>query len=96
MNRRGFIGSILAASVAPAAVGSGILMPVRPPVWTSDLSLVPMTATEADMRFRAWLEDVRRYIHAEFVINPPLVQQLDGSVRQMRVPAEPWFTLKAR
>jgi hypothetical protein len=32
MNRRGFLGglaSILAAGVAPAAVGSGILMPVR-------------------------------------------------------------------
>ena len=27
--RRGFLGAILAAGVAPAAVGSGILMPVR-------------------------------------------------------------------
>lgn len=29
MNRRGFLGAILAAGVAPAAIGSGILMPVR-------------------------------------------------------------------
>ncbi len=29
MNRRGFLQSILAAGVAPAVVGSGILMPVR-------------------------------------------------------------------
>lgn len=27
--RRGFLGSILAAGMAPAAIGSGILMPVR-------------------------------------------------------------------
>jgi hypothetical protein len=29
MNRRGFLAGILAAGVAPAAIGSGILMPVR-------------------------------------------------------------------
>lgn len=29
MNRRGFLSAILAAGVAPAVVGSGILMPVR-------------------------------------------------------------------
>ena len=29
MNRRGFLGGILAASFAPAIVGSGVLMPVR-------------------------------------------------------------------
>ncbi len=32
MNRRSFLASILAAGVAPAAIGSGILMPVRPTV----------------------------------------------------------------
>lgn len=48
MNRRGFLGAILAAGVAPAVVGSGILMPVRArpeykfftypnqSIWTSD------------------------------------------------------------
>ncbi len=29
MNRRGFLAGILATGVAPAVVGSGILMPVR-------------------------------------------------------------------
>lgn len=29
LNRRGFLAGILAAGVAPAAIGSGILMPVR-------------------------------------------------------------------
>ena len=29
INRRGFLQSILAAGIAPAVVGSGILMPVR-------------------------------------------------------------------
>lgn len=29
LSRRGFLAGILAAGVAPAAVGSGILMPVR-------------------------------------------------------------------
>jgi len=29
MRRRGFLAGILAAGVAPAAVGSGVLMPVR-------------------------------------------------------------------
>jgi hypothetical protein len=29
MNRRGFLQSILAAGVAPAFVGSGVLMPIR-------------------------------------------------------------------
>lgn len=29
MNRRGFLGAILAAGVAPAAIGSGVLMPVK-------------------------------------------------------------------
>ncbi len=38
-SRRGFLGSILAAGFAPAAIGSGVLMPVRPiiapPLFTS-------------------------------------------------------------
>ena len=38
MDRRGFLQSILAAGVAPAVVGSGILMPIKklwtpPPIW---------------------------------------------------------------
>lgn len=33
MNRRGFLQSILATGVAPAVVGSGILMPIKK-LWT--------------------------------------------------------------
>lgn len=36
--RRGFLASILAAGVAPAAIGSGVLMPVRQ-IWTPVNSL---------------------------------------------------------
>jgi hypothetical protein len=36
MNRRSFLQSILAAGVAPAVIGSGILMPVRK-LWTPPL-----------------------------------------------------------
>lgn len=43
MNRRGFLAGILASGVAPAAVGSSILMPVRKlvaPQWIGvDLAL---------------------------------------------------------
>ncbi len=42
MNRRSFMAAILAASVAPAVVKAGILMPVRPRIllpWQGDLTL---------------------------------------------------------
>lgn len=43
MNRRGFLGAILAAGFAPAAIGSGVLMPVRQrivtPHWADGLSM---------------------------------------------------------
>ncbi len=34
MNRRGFLGSILAAGAAPWIAKAGVLMPVRPLIWT--------------------------------------------------------------
>ena len=34
MQRRGFLGAMLAAGMAPAVVKSGVLMPVRPPIIT--------------------------------------------------------------
>lgn len=37
MNRRGFLQSVLAAGVAPAFVGSGILMPVRKLITAPDI-----------------------------------------------------------
>ena len=44
MNRRSFLQAILAASVAPAVVGSGILMPVRAialPEWGVSICAMP-------------------------------------------------------
>lgn len=47
MNRRGFLSSILAAGMAPAAIGSGVLMPVRQ-IWTPHRVLTPeLIAQEA-------------------------------------------------
>lgn len=40
MNRRGFMQSILAAGVAPAFVGSSILMPMRQ-LWTPARTIIP-------------------------------------------------------
>ena len=34
MQRRGFLGAMLAAGMAPAVVKSGVLMPVRPAIIT--------------------------------------------------------------
>lgn len=36
MHRRSFLGSILAAGMAPALVKAGILMPIAPRIWTPD------------------------------------------------------------
>lgn len=41
MNRRSFLKSILAAGVAPAVIGSGILMPVKK-LWTPDANTIQM------------------------------------------------------
>lgn len=63
MNRRGFLASILAAGVAPAAVGSGILMPVRPQI------AVPEGFTLARLlRVKAILAEA-----AELSINPRII-----------------------
>jgi hypothetical protein len=47
MNRRGFLGSILAAGYAPAAIGSGVLMPVRK-VWVPEQHFVHRVEAQAD------------------------------------------------
>ena len=36
LTRRGFIGGMLAALAAPAVVRAGILMPVKPVIWTPE------------------------------------------------------------
>lgn len=40
MNRRGFLRGILALGVAPAVVGSDILMPVRPRLMTFEIGRI--------------------------------------------------------
>jgi hypothetical protein len=43
VGRRGFLGAILAAGVAPAFVSAKVLMPVRT-IWTPPQELMPLTA----------------------------------------------------
>lgn len=73
MKRRGFLASIMAAGFAPAAVASGVLMPLGK-VWTPDL---PMTATEVRMRQRMQLDELER------AINPPIVLLQTEFLRQL-------------
>jgi hypothetical protein len=60
VNRRNFMGSILAAGMAPAVVGSGILMPLGK-VWVPAWHIgMPLTATEL-LRYNAdWMEHLER------------------------------------
>jgi len=90
MNRRGFLGSILAAGYAPAAISSGVLMPLGK-VWVPNQR---MTATEVYERQQEWLESVRDQIWAEMqrAINPPMVQTPFGYV-PMQFKGAPWFDL---
>lgn len=61
MNRRGFLSGILATGMAPAVVGSGILMPLGK-VWAQDA----VGATEV-----YWLhQDL--LLRAELAVNPPV------------------------
>lgn len=74
MNRRGFLQSILAAGVAPAVVGSGILMPVR--------SIVPLDITTTLGEYMASKSDPlgqRGYVRAQFWTKKgPLIVPADG------------------
>lgn len=53
MNRRSFLASILASGFAPAAIGSGVLMPVRQLVLPADARFLlfkhPITALAGDV-----------------------------------------------
>lgn len=64
MNRRGFLKSILAAGVAPAFVGSSVLMPVRK-LWTPEQSLMLWGDGIRDdtLALQAWL-DGKSVVHA--------------------------------
>lgn len=75
MKRRGFLASILAAGFAPAAVGSGVLMPVR------KLIVPRFTGRELWARLRFDLEMQHAYLRA----NPPLVVDPLGDVVKLLV-----------
>lgn len=73
MNRRGFLGSILAAGMAPAAISSGVLMPLGK-VWVPDQR---MTATEVRMHQRMFLESAERATY------PPILLLHTEVLRQL-------------
>lgn len=82
MKRRGFLGSILAAGFAPAAVASGVLMPLGrvwapagPDIWREFGERV--TAAEVLARQRM-LEDA-----IERMVNPPIVMLQAEFLRQL-------------
>jgi len=77
MNRRNFIGgmaAILAAGRAPAAISSGVLMPLGK-VWTPAHS---MTATEVLMRQQIMLDEIERAVF------PPIVMLHMEMLRQLK------------
>jgi hypothetical protein len=78
MNRRGFLQSILAAGVAPAFVGSSILMPVRklvePEMWFTPSG---SGATTITMQSALWAVNSR----GEFLYSAPLDDTL-GELRR--------------
>ncbi len=75
MNRRSFLSSILAAGIAPAVVGSGILMPVRkiivPPLVINRIPGVTPTLGDVRERFsRVYLaaDAQREYNYLTFMM----------------------------
>lgn len=58
MDRRGFLQGILAAGVAPAVVGSGILMPIRQ-LWRPKFSVQQMSLTLEEFDGGAHVQIVR-------------------------------------
>ena len=88
MNRRGFLGAMLAAAVAPAVVKSGVLMPVRPiwtpPVWMGmDLGSEPEFTNIWVAEYQEHMLDALRYGISAARFLP------DGRVERVR----PWDLL---
>jgi hypothetical protein len=69
MQRRSFLGSILAACAAPAFVRAGVLMPIKEPIW------VPPSIT--DGLVSAWTREHGRILPPSAV--PELVLWGDGT-----------------
>jgi len=86
--RRSFLSSILAAGMAPAAVGSGILMPVKKIIAPQ---LINVYDYKPEINFENWLElcpahPDDKLVFAEFIFYlPPLIAT---EVRGLGVPVK--------
>lgn len=56
MNRRGFLGAILAAGAAPWVAKAGVLMPVRTLIAPTTTVFAPLTATAVNASQRRMVE----------------------------------------
>lgn len=96
MRRRGFLASILAAGVAPAVVGSGILMPVKEIITVR--GPFPYTGSEEALATMRLLVEQMVLLNMEYQINPPVVFNGVGKVRAVHVgiPYAYWDALRSK
>lgn len=85
MKRRGFLAGILAAGFAPAAIGSGILMPVRQIVVTDFTVSFPEIGEMFPWKIWA-TEEMLRYVQ---YVRPMGVLSRFGEPRSMPDPSPP-------
>lgn len=71
MNRRGFLSSILAAGVAPAAIGSGVLMPIKRIVLPEYLEIIDPTM-DALRYATLYPMEIGRYEGFRFIESPKI------------------------
>lgn len=62
MQRRGFLGAMLAAGMAPAVVRSGVLMPVRPAIIT-DVSMMIGEYLAIDQGYDHAIDALQYWMH---------------------------------
>lgn len=93
MNRRSFLAGMLAAAAAPAIARSGVLMPVKPPIWTPPAMGLDLGAGDASPLYTG---EIGHFEGFRFILqhsndgatwqeNEPLV----GRFRYWRVKAPP-------
>jgi hypothetical protein len=93
MQRRSFLAAMLAAAAAPAIVRSGVLMPVKAPIWTppaADYGFigVDLAAADSDASVALYTGEIGRWENIRFIESPLTPAQrnqvLDGSLRLTR------------
>ena len=95
MQRRGFLKAILAAGVAPAFVGSGILMPVKALVMPTDEEVLDVVAGQGNTLLTIGMitREAMRILHENrsFVgtINRQFDEAFTGETMRIRRP-QPW------